>query len=99
MGRARAMLTLPDGSRSWPLMGGSRFAEIAPVRQYQFVQKSPERIEARLVVKRPLTTDEEDKLRQRMLARLGHPFEISLSYVKRIERQAGEKYEEFKSEI
>ena len=99
MGRARAMLTLPDGSRSWPLMGGSRFAEIAPVRQYQFVQKSRQAIEARLVVERPLSDGEEEKLRERMLARLGHAFEIKLSYVKKIERQAGEKYEEFKSEL
>ena len=99
MGRARAMLTLPGGGRSWPLMGGSRFAEIAPVRQYQFVQKSPERIEARLVVERPLGAEEEEMLRQRMLSRLGHPFEIKFSYVDRIARRAGEKYEEFKSEI
>ncbi len=99
MGRARAMLTLPDGGRSWPLMGGSRFAEIAPVRQYQFVQKSPQRIEARLVVARPLSDEEEGKLRERMLSRLGHPFDIEFSYVKKIERRAGEKYEEFKSEI
>ena len=97
MGRARAML--PDGSRSWPLMGGSRFAEIAPVRQYQFVQKSRHKIEARLVVERPLDEQEEQALRERMLARLGHPFEIKLRYVKKIERKAGEKYEEFKSEI
>ncbi|MBT3926950.1 MAG: hypothetical protein HOF33_08200, partial [Rhodospirillaceae bacterium] len=84
---------------SWPLMGGSRFAEIAPVRQYQFVQKSRQAIEARLVVERPLSDGEEEKLRERMLARLGHAFEIKLSYVKKIERQAGEKYEEFKSEL
>ena len=99
MGRARAMLTLPDGGRSWPLMGGSRFAEIAPVRQYQFVQKSRERIEARLVVERPLQRREEEKLRERMFSRLGHPFEIEFSYVERIARKAGEKYEEFKSEL
>ncbi len=99
MGRARAMLTAPNGERSWPLMGGSGFAEIAPVQQYQFVQKIRRRIEARLVVERPLSTEEENGLRQRMLPRLSHPFEIKLSYVKRIERQAGEKYEEFKSEI
>ena len=99
MGRARAMLTLSNGERRWPLMGGSRFAEIAPVRQYQFVQKSRRRIEARLVVERPLTDQEEEMLRQRMLTRLGHPFEITFSYVERIARKAGEKYEEFKSEL
>jgi len=99
MGRARAMLTLPNGARTWPLMGGSRFAEIAPVRQYQFTQKSRTNIEARLLVERPLTGDEEEKLRDRTLARLGHPFEIEFSYVKQIARKAGEKYEEFKSEL
>ena len=63
------------------------------------MQKSPERIEARLVVERPLVAEEEEKLRQRMLSRLGHPFEIEFSYVDRIARQAGGKYEEFKSEL
>jgi len=51
------------------------------------------------LVERPLTGDEEEKLRDRTLARLGHPFEIEFSYVKQIARKAGEKYEEFKSEL
>jgi phenylacetate-CoA ligase len=99
MGRARAMLALPNGGRSWPLMGGSRFAEIAPVRQYQFVQKTPEKIEARLVLERALTVQEEEALRERMLTRLGHPFEINFRYVDQIARKAGGKYEESKSEL
>ena len=80
VGRLRNMLVLPNGDQRWPLTGFHDFREIAPVRQYQLVQKSLERIEARFVVDRPLTADEEDKLSAVMQNSLGHPFDISFQY-------------------
>ena len=53
LGRTRNMLTLPDGRQHWPLTGFMAFREIAPVRQYQFVQHTREEIEVRFVVDRP----------------------------------------------
>jgi phenylacetate-CoA ligase len=99
MGRARHMLTTPDGARYWPFFGTTRFGDIGPIRQYQFAQVAPDAIEARLVVDRPLTPDEEDALRRRILSRLPWPFRIDLVRRERIDRGPGDKYEDFRSEM
>src|SRR5262249_57510260 len=40
MGRARNMLTLPDGKQIWPYFAGENLSGLAPTRQYQLVQTS-----------------------------------------------------------
>ena len=99
LGRTRNLVTLPNGQRHWPLVGFSRFRDVAPVKQFQFVQTSLQEILARLVVERPLTGGEEDALRKIMQDRLGFPFDIRFEYLDCIPRTAGGKYEEFISEI
>ena len=98
LGRVRNMITLPDGGRRWPLPGDGRYRDIAPVRQYQFVQKTPTRFEARLVTERALTADEERALAQWIRERLGHPFDIEFVRVEAIARHASGKYEDFVNE-
>jgi phenylacetate-CoA ligase len=56
LGRRRNMIVFPDGRRHWPLTGFHRFGDVAPIRQYQFVQHTREHIEVRLVADRPLST-------------------------------------------
>ncbi len=99
MGRVRNMLRLPGGREVWPLIGEPSYAGIPAIRQFQMVQKSLELLEMRLVTERPLTQDEEVRLREIVLKRLGHPFEIILTYRDTIPRGAGGKFEDFKSEI
>lgn len=99
MGRVRNMATLPDGTRRWPNLAGPFYRDIAPVVQHQIVQHDLEHVEARLVVERPLTSDEEDALRVLILERLGYAFRLSFSYPERIERDRGGKFEEFLSRI
>ncbi len=99
LGRVRNMLRLPDGSEVWPLIGEPTYAEIPAIRQFQIGQKSSELLEMRLVTQRPLTTEEESKLRDIVLKRLGHHFEIALSYHESIPRSAGGKFEDFKREF
>lgn len=99
MGRVRNMLVLADGRCCWPSFGTRGFSDIAPVRQHQFVQKSYDVIEARLVTGRALTAGEEEALRRRFLSRLPAGFEIRFSYVSEIPRSAGGKYEDFVSEV
>lgn len=99
LGRVRNMIRLPDGGRRWPLPGDGRYREIAPVRQYQFVQQSLTRFEVRLVCERALMADEERALVAWMRERLGHPFEIELVRVAAIPRHASGKYEDFVCEI
>jgi phenylacetate-CoA ligase len=99
MGRVRNMVTLPGGARHWPNLAGPFYRDIAPVVQHQIVQHDLEHVEARLVVERPLSSDEEDTLRTLILERLGHAFRLSFSYPERIERSAGGKFEEYVSHV
>jgi phenylacetate-CoA ligase len=99
LGRVRNMVTLPNGERYWPSVYGGRYAQIAPVRQLQLVQKSLERVEVRLVVERALTAEEERQLRELVHTRIRYPFEIDFTYHDEIPRGPGGKYEDFKSEL
>jgi phenylacetate-CoA ligase len=98
-GRVRNMLTTPDGGRYWPSFGSRRFREIAPIRQHQFVQKTLQRLQARLAVERPLTPEEESALRAHILTRLPAAFEIDFVYVDDIPMSAAGKLENFISEV
>ena len=100
LGRVRNMLTLPDGRRIWPRLSETRYEEVAPIRQFQVVQKSRTRLEIRLAAERTLTAVEEASLGDLIRARLGHRgFEFDFSYHDRIARSAGGKFEDFRSEI
>jgi len=99
VGRTRNMLVMRDGSKLWPAFGIRGLDEKIPVLQHQFVQKSYDVIEARLVAERPLTPDEERGLRDRVLAKLPRGFELRVAYVENIPRGAGGKFEDFVSEV
>ncbi|MBX3663338.1 MAG: phenylacetate--CoA ligase family protein [Burkholderiales bacterium] len=99
LGRVRNMLRLPGGGLRSPRFGEAQFAAIAPVRQFQVVQRSLEDIEVLLVVARALTAAEESALRELILRNLGHPFSVRFSYRDDIPRTASGKYEEFRSEV
>jgi phenylacetate-CoA ligase len=99
VGRVRNMITLASGERFWPAMGVGDFGEVLPVAQVQVVQKTLAHLEVRIVVPRRATPAEEARLREIVLAKVGHPFDISFAYPERIERGPGGKYEEFRSEL
>lgn len=99
LGRTRNMLTLPDGDKVWPRLSELRYAEILPVEQFQMVQKSRGRLEVRLVAPRRASAGEERRLRELIIARIGHGFEIDFSYPAHIARGAGGKFEDFRSEL
>jgi phenylacetate-CoA ligase len=96
VGRERNLVLKPNGTRHWPMVGFARFREVAPVSQYQLIQESLLVIEVRLVCERPLTAEEEERLRQVILTSLGFPFALRFTYFEdRIPLGAGGKYEEF----
>jgi phenylacetate-CoA ligase len=99
MGRARNMLTLPDGTQIWPYFGGDKLPELAPIRQYQLAQVGRTQLELRLVVDRPLIAQELERLRDSINRAIGTPFEISFSFRDTIPRSAGGKFEDFRSEL
>jgi len=95
LGRVRNMLVLPNGETQWPNLAATFYRQVAPVIQHQLVQHDLQYLEARLVVERPLTHDEEAALRSLIVGRIGHPFSVQFSYPERIERSQSGKYEEF----
>lgn len=65
----------------------------------QLVQRTPEHIEARIVTERPLTDGERSGMIAAIRETLGYPFEVTLTPVAAIERSAGLKHEDFKSDV
>ena len=99
LGRTRNLLTFPSGERFWPVVPHVSLQKIAPIKQRQFVQKTKEQIEARLVVARNLTEEEEDSLTKHIQKKLGYPFQIIFVYQDKLSRSEGGKFEEFISEV
>lgn len=99
MGRRRNMVTLPDGSKHWPLVGAYHYREIADIRQYQAIQHTLEDIEIRLVVS-PLTREQEAAIGALAQQALGYPFRLRFSYFDReLPGTRGGKFEEFISRV
>ena len=99
LGRVRNMLQYPDGRKAWPLLADSRYRGVAPVRQFRVIQHALERLEFQLVAERPLTSEEKAGLAQIIRDRVGYPFQIDVTEHAEIPRNAGGKYEDFRSEL
>ena len=99
VGRERNLVVLPTGERVSSAFFDKELGKIAPVRQLQLTQKTIQEIEVKLVVARPLTEAEENRLRERFTERAGYPFDFRFVYVDDIPRSASGKYEYFRSEI
>ena len=89
VGRERNLVVKPDGSRHWPLVGFAEYRDIAPVTQYQLVQRDMENIEFRLVAPRILTRVEEAGLAATAQQALGYPFKIHFTYFSEFYPQKG----------
>jgi phenylacetate-CoA ligase len=98
-GRVRNLLTLPNGEQRFPDFGEAFYGDIVPVRQFQVVQKTPQRLELHAVVERKPTAAEETAIKRRLNRQLRHKFEIDLVIREAIPRGPGGKYEEFRSEV
>ncbi len=102
VGRVQDMVILLGGERRWTLLNAGNiesFLEIAPIRQYQFVQKDLQTIKVRLVVDRDLTDTEKDAIRNWVITKLDYPFYVMFAFVDDIQRTASGKYQDFISEV
>jgi phenylacetate-CoA ligase len=102
LGRQRNMVKLPGGRSHWPLTGFHDFGNVANITQYQFVQKSLDLIEVRLVIasEQSLSTEQEQSLAEIISQWMKHRFEYRFVYYpKRIPKSASGKFEEFMCEI
>jgi len=99
-GRRRNMVRLPDGRSLWPAIGGLRYREIAPIRQFQFVQRERDAIEVRLVSDAPLSADQERRIGDLIREALDFAFKLQFTYfAEQIPRGPGGKFEEFICEL
>ncbi len=100
LGRRRNMVRLPDGRSLWPAIGGIRYSEIAPIRQFQFIQRNRETIEVRLVSDAPLSADQEGRIEDLIRVALDFSFKLQFVYfAEQIPRGRGGKFEEFVCEL
>jgi phenylacetate-CoA ligase len=99
IGRLDDYVTLPNGDKRRNYASHYRLARIPALREFQIVQRSLELIEARLVVARPLTADEEQRVRTVLVAAFGDTFRIELAYCESIPRTAAGKLRTFVSEL
>lgn len=98
LGRVRNLARTADGRRFWPVDLGL-LRTIDAIRQFQYVQSSPDTVRLRVVLARPLSREEEERAKLAAQRALGHPFTVSIEPVPAIERGAGGKFEEFLSLI
>ena len=99
MGRARDRVRLPNGEARLAFWGSQQLYKIPAIVQHQLAQIAPETMEYRLVVRSPLTADNEKLLESMLHNSLGYPFTVRFAYVDDIPRAASGKYQDFISEI
>lgn len=98
-GRERNMMVV-NGERRWPLVGFHHYREIAPILQYQLIQKTADMIEVRLVAESGLSKQQEAELTKIIHSALGFKPELNFTYfATEIPRGKNGKFEEFICEL
>lgn len=98
LGRRRNLVTLPDGTQRWPIVGHRQFRSIADIYQVQVIQHDFAEFEA-IVVADELTASQQDALCA--LVRQSLDFECTVRITHRTEpiRAPSGKFEEFISKV
>lgn len=99
LGKARNLLVAPSGAKIRPSFPGKPLVTIAPIRQFQLIQRTVDDIDVKLVMPRPLESDEEEALCAYFLENFGHAFTYRFLYVDEIPRTPGGKFETCISEV
>ena len=98
LGKARNFIVRLTGERVFPTLS-REISAIAPVRQFHIVQTSLDVVEMKLVVSRPLTPDEKRALEDSVHQSFGYPFEVLITCVDDIPRDASGKFRDIRSEV
>jgi len=102
LGREQNMLALPGGVKRWTLLSEGnirKFLKIAPIREYQFIQKDLENMEVRLAASRKIKPAEEKKIQAWLLEKFAHPFNFKIEYYDELPRSKAGKLQDFISEV
>jgi phenylacetate-CoA ligase len=96
LGRVRNLVRTPDGRRHWPV-DLAMFNSIIAISQCQLIQSAIDTIQVRLVLKHPLTEQEQAQVVEFTRAALRFPFTVEIVPVAEINRGPTGKFEEFLS--
>ncbi len=102
LGRKRNRLVLPDGSNEFAYLSLHENYDAmtgTPPKYYQFVQKSLEEIEVRLVLDNKMSPEQEQRFTKTIQDNLGHPFTLRFVYLPEVPVSPTGKYETFVSEV
>ncbi len=103
MGRRRNRLILPSGGELWPahntIFTNALGHAIPEMHQGQIVQRTLRDIEVRLVVRAPVTPDQEERARAALRASVSDEFEYRFVYVDALARSSSAKVEAVVSEL
>lgn len=99
MGRKRNIVHTPDGKKYWPVLRLPDLLKIAPISQLQIIQQTKNNIEVKIIKKDNVYPNQEKEMIKCLQKMLGYNFQIKLTYVDKIERSKGGKYEDFISKI
>jgi phenylacetate-CoA ligase len=99
LGRTRDTLALPSGTRRYARIDMKALEEIPGIVQFQVVQKTLYDLEMKLVTRRALGPEEEERLRAQLKKSLGEHLSVVLTYHDEIKRAPSGKYFDFMSEV
>jgi phenylacetate-CoA ligase len=94
LGRFRNLFRFRDGTRIWPIADGFDLHQYMALKQFQIVQTDFDHIEIRYVPQEPRQTVDLPGLTKRVRLVLGHPVEVSIHAMDKIERSASGKFED-----
>ena len=100
MGRQRNLISYPDGSRLWPSFPSHVWTSVAPIEQFQIIQRTVTTLEIRYVCGHELVETEQNGIARELEQSLGHGFDLTFTrFTDEIPRGPGGKYEDFICEL
>ena len=99
VGRKTGQVILPDGRRFMPDVRGHLLTAVAPVEKYQFVQRTLDEVDVKLVLPQPLQSETEEAFLALFRQLFRHEFRFNLSVVDDIPRRASGKYDIFRCDV
>jgi phenylacetate-CoA ligase len=102
LGRQQNMLVLPSGKECWPLLSAEdlrQLTSIAPLKRYQFIQKTLTAIEIKVEIHRPLQAREIEQFEIWVREKFDPGFEIDVTRTDSLAPLASGKFFDFVSAL
>lgn len=96
---AAESVLLPSGERRFPYNPARIFSRYPGIQQYQIVQRPPELVELRLVVREKLGVGAEADLTNVLANAIGHAFLLRFVYIDSIPRGPDGKFHDILCEV